>query len=167
VTKTCSTPTRPSLRDLALDHLGHLAAELRKSDPTLTREAAVRTAAQSTEGREAYNLYRMTGSEKPWDQAITAIVKRELVKGEGGAGTMRAAILAKAAGKKTDLKRKAPTNPPPTNDPADAIYGHIREQAVAANPKMSEPAAVATFLQTPAGRQLWATYNAARRQVDD
>jgi len=167
MTKTRSTSTIPTLRDLALDHIGHLAAQLRKSDPGMTREAAVAKAAQSPEGREAYRLYRTAGAELPVFEAITAIVKRELVKGEGGAGTMRAAILAKAAGKKTDLKRKAPTNPPPTNDPADAIYGHIREQAVAANPKMSEPAAISTYLQTTEGKLLWASYNAARRQVDD
>jgi hypothetical protein len=35
-----STTTPQSLRDLALDHLAALAAELRKKDPTLTREKA-------------------------------------------------------------------------------------------------------------------------------
>ncbi|MHB8689326.1 MAG: hypothetical protein ACYDB4_19395 [Candidatus Dormibacteraceae bacterium] len=136
-----------TLRDLALDRIGELAAELRKSDPSLSREQAVNAVMKTAAGKEAYRFYNAPGGHLPWLDAVEGIVKAE---------------LSKAA------KPSRKVSPPPTTSPADAIYGHIREQAIAAAPKgMSEAGAVATFLQTSPGQKLWAKWNAARRLQDE
>lgn len=94
MTEPSTTPTTASsLRSLCLDHIGQLAAALRKADPSLTREQAVSRAATSREGREAYNLYRAVGAEKPWPEAVQQIA---------------AAELAKASRKPASPKRKTP-----------------------------------------------------------
>jgi hypothetical protein len=139
-----STP--PSLRDLALDHIGAIAAELRKQDPTLTREGAVSKAATTREGREAYAIYRSVGSELPWPQAIQKFEE-----------------VAKSAGRLRTTRKVSP----PRNDPADAIYARMRAEAMAAYPRATESAAIANYLSTPAGQKLHAAWNAAQRTTDE
>jgi hypothetical protein len=168
----------PTLKNLALDHIGALAAELRKADPTLTKEAAVSKAARSPEGYQAYRLYRTAGAELPVFQAINQIVKRELAKGEGGAGTMRDVILGKRAalakanplpsmaGGRTATAQPVVTRPPASAitlpNPAAAIYGAIHAAALEAFPGIQEAVAVARFVATPAGEEMHRRYAAAK-----
>ncbi len=47
-------------------------------------------------------------------------------------------------------------------------YGKIRSEAISAAPKgTSEAGAIADFLTTAAGQQLWWLYNQARQAVDE
>jgi hypothetical protein len=137
--------TIPWLRELALDHLSALAAELRKSDPSLSKQQAVAKAAASPEGREAFRLYQTPGAELGWQAAVSEITKRELAK-----GARSRKVAAPALGQ------------------ADAIFATIRKQAMAAAPAgRSEAGAIADFLQTSAGQQLWRQYNTARAVEDE
>jgi hypothetical protein len=67
--------TVPTLRDLALDHLAAIAADLRRHNPSLSKEQSVAKAAATPEGREAHRLYQTPGSELPWPQAVRAILE--------------------------------------------------------------------------------------------
>lgn len=67
--------TIPSLRDLSLDSIAAIAAELRAKDRTLTRAQSIAKAATTPEGRQASDLYRAPGSERPWTQAVLELAK--------------------------------------------------------------------------------------------
>jgi hypothetical protein len=137
-----ATSNVPTLRDLALDHIHAIATELRKSDPSLTRERAVAKAATTPEGREAHAIYNSPGSHRPWLQAIE--------------------LMAKAA------KPSRKVKPPQPKTPADTLYAELCRQALAAaTAGTSKPQAVADFLSTSAGQALHARWNAARRVQDE
>jgi hypothetical protein len=68
----------PSLRDLALDAIGAIAATMRAADPSLTKAQSIAKAAQTTEGRSAYAVYRLPGAEQPWPEVIAHMAKGEV-----------------------------------------------------------------------------------------
>jgi hypothetical protein len=70
----------PSLRSLALDHIGAIAKALRNADPSLTQAAAVAQAARTPEGREAHRLYNLPGSHQPWPEALIQLTRAEFDK---------------------------------------------------------------------------------------
>ena len=79
-----TTPAPPTLRDLCLDAIAVIAAELRKADPSLSRERSIVKAAETRQGREAHRLYQAPGSELPWPAAIKALTQTaELMKAPG------------------------------------------------------------------------------------
>jgi hypothetical protein len=175
---TSKSSTR-SLRDLALDHLADIAAEFRKSDPSLSREQSVAKAAQTPEGIEARRLYNTKGAELPYAEAVQAIVTRAVAKAAGPSSLWTAAYkrwradLAKEGagggsgsrgGRVEDPKISGPKAPADTlPNPADVILAEIHRQALAAAPAgTSQAAATAAFLQTSAGNTLHAEWNAAR-----
>ncbi len=172
--KTPDPNAPPTLRSLALDHLGDLAAALRKSDKSLTREQALAKAAQTPEGLEARRLYNMKGSHLPWAAAINSIVTAELAKQSSLPTTMRAAIIRKRAmakggsGPLGSRVEDPPTSGPkrPADalaSPADVILALIHAQALKDAPAgTSQEAATAAFLQTKVGNELHAQWNAAR-----
>lgn len=168
----------PTLRDICLDEIGAIAARIAKASITpMTREQSVALAARTPEGRSAYAWYRVPGSELPVSAAITQIVKSQLAKAEGGAGSMRAAIIQKRAevakasplpsmaGARKDTAQPVVTRPPASaitiTDPAQAIYAGLHAAALAAFPGIQESAAVAAFLATPAGQEMHRRYNDA------
>jgi hypothetical protein len=65
-----SSSPNPSLRDLAIDAIGDIAAEMQRVDPQLSDAHAVAKAAQTPEGRSAYAMSQRPGAEKPWLQAL-------------------------------------------------------------------------------------------------
>ena len=144
---TKKTSTSPSLRDVCLDQIGAIAAEMQKADPTLTKQQAVVKAAQTPEGRNAYNLYRAPGSERPILEAIASLTKAE------GPGTMRAAIIEKRATRKAKPM-----------SPSDALYAQICSEAAAAFPGMPAAKQISSYLDTTEGRLIHARYNAALQQ---
>ena len=73
--------TTQSLRDLALDTINGIAAELRKADPSLSKAQAVARAAQTPAGRSAYSIYKLPGAQQPWLDAV-----KSLTKGTSGSG---------------------------------------------------------------------------------
>ncbi len=83
-----------SLRSLALDHIGSLAAALQKADPQLTKEAATALAAQSPEGRAAYRIYTTPGMGGPLFETLEHMAKGEVFQEKA---SMRDAIIAKRA----------------------------------------------------------------------
>jgi hypothetical protein len=175
------TPSSPTLRQFAIDHIGAIATDLRKSDKSLTREQALAKAAQTPEGLEARRLYNMKGSHLPWAAAINSIVTAELTKAAGPSKLQlaaytrwRAELAAKdgvtksgsgpLGGRIEDPKISGPTRPADTlPNPADVILALIHAQALKNAPAgTSQAAATAAFLQTRAGNALHAEWNAAR-----
>lgn len=184
------TSSTPSLKQLALDAIGAIAAQLRAADPALSKAQAVSKAAQTPEGKSAYNVYRMPGAEQPFTEVLA-----HLAKGEGflEQGSMRGHILAKRAhlakeggsggsgprggnienpivtGYRGAPAASLPAQPngrkvttPIT--PADAIYADIVAAALRAAPYgTSQAVAVAAYLQTPDGQAAHARWNAARQ----
>jgi hypothetical protein len=139
-----ATSTIPTLRDLALDHIHAIAADLRKAEPSLTRERAVAKAAATPAGREAHAIYNRPGSHLPWPQAVAQLDQ-----------------VAKAA----KQPRKVTG---PSKAPADDIYAEMCRQAVAAAPAgTSKPRAIADFLATREGEAMHARWSAARRAQDE
>jgi hypothetical protein len=183
------TNTRtPSLKDIALDRIGELAAELRKSDPSLSREQAVSAVMKTAAGREAYGFYAAPDSHLAWPAAIA-----HLAKGEGfRPASMRDAIIQKRqlakeggaggsgprGGMIEDPKRSGPKTPSDTLPaqpngrkvtspitPADAIYAGIRAAALRAAPTgTSEAQAIDAYVRTSEGQAAHARWNAARGQ---
>ena len=184
------TSSTPSLKQLALDAIGKLADAVQKTQPTLTRAQAVTKAAQTPEGKSAYNVYRMPGAEQPF-----TVVLAHLAKGEGflEQGSMRDHILAKRAqlakeggsggsgprggnienpivtGYRGAPAASLPAQPngrkvkPPISG-ADAILADIHGRALRAAPDgTSQEAATAAFLKTPEGQGCWHSYNTARQ----
>ena len=162
--------TTQSLRDLALDTINGIAAELRKADPSLSKAQAVARAAQTPAGRSAYSIYKLPGAQQPWLDAV-----KSLTKGTSGSGPRGGRIEdPKITGPKVPgdmLKPPAQTAGRKVRqavDPAAAIMTAIHEQAAAAAaPGTPEASAVASFLNTPAGAELHRRYNAtmaAKRQ---
>ena len=78
--RTRPTKTIPTLRDLCLDHIAAIAAELRKADPTLTKEQSIAKAATTPEGREAHRLYNAPGSDLQWTQYLQKAARKANVK---------------------------------------------------------------------------------------
>ncbi len=167
-----STSTPPSLRDLALDHLGALAAAIRAENPALSKSQAVAKAAQSPEGRDAYAIYKDPGAAKPWPEAVKQLAgltqlddpalatylatrRADLLKGVSGSGPRDGRIEDPITS-----GRRAPADTLP--DPAAAIMQALHEQALAAAPVgTSQAQATAAFLNTPEGAFLHRQYNAA------
>ena len=181
---TSKSSTR-TLRDLALDHLADIAAEFRKSNPSMSREQSVAKAAQTPEGLEARRLYNTKGAELPYAEAVQAIVTRAVAKAAGPSSLWTAAYkrwradldakdgVAKEGGgggsgprggRIEDPKTRGPKAPADTlPNPADVILSMIHAQALKDAPVgTSQAAATAAFLQTAAGNTLHAEYNAAR-----
>jgi hypothetical protein len=83
----------PSLRDLALDAIGAIAATMRPADPSLTKALSIAKAAQTTEGRSAYAVCRLPGAEQPWPEVIAHMAKGEVYVQQS---SMRDVLIAKA-----------------------------------------------------------------------
>lgn len=184
MTKTPSST--PSLKQLALDAIGAIAAQLRAADPSLSQAQSVAKAAQTPEGRNAYDVYRMPGAGEPWP-----VVVAHMAKGEGflEQASMRDIIIAKRALSKEggsggsgprgtlieDPKTRGPKAPADTLpakpqrptvtapiSPADAIYAGIRAAALRAAPAgTSDATAIAAYLNTSAGQAAHRAWNAA------
>ncbi len=92
--KSSTRPKVPTLRDLALDRIGELAAELRKSTPSLSREQAISAVMKTAAGKEAYRFYAAPGGHLPWPESVQGIVKAELSKAAKAAESPRAIIDA-------------------------------------------------------------------------
>jgi hypothetical protein len=73
-----ATSAVPSLRDLCVTALGNIAAEIRKADPTLTRERSIAKAAATTEGLEVRRLYAIPGAELPFTEVLAHLAKGEV-----------------------------------------------------------------------------------------
>jgi hypothetical protein len=65
----------PSLKQMALDHIGDLAAAIRTADPSLSPQQAVAKAAQTPEGRQAYAYIRQPGSHLPLFEVLEHMAK--------------------------------------------------------------------------------------------
>lgn len=123
-----------------LDHLHALAEAMRKAEPRLTPQQALLKAVQTPEGRTTYALY--------------SLPPQLLAK----------ATLNKAGARKPALDMAARKAAAPPKNPAEAIYAAIAHRAIAeASAGTPKPHAIADFLNTNDGQQMWAQYNAARR----
>ncbi len=153
----------PTLRDICLDEIGAIAAEIAKNSPTpLSKAQSIALAARTPAGYSAYNWYRSQFSHLPVAQAVTQIVNAELTK----AATKKAALPSMAGGR-TATAQPVVTRPPASaitiTSPAQAIYGHIHAAALEAFPGIQEAVAVSRFVATPEGEQLNRQYSAAKR----
>jgi hypothetical protein len=184
--KKATSPV-PSLRDLCVTALDNIAAEIRKAEPTMTREKSIAKAAQTPEGLEVRRFYQMPGAEQPFTEVLAHLAKGEFFLEEA---SMRDVIVAKRqqvakegsgggsgprGGRIEDPKISGPKAPADTLpaqsagrkvtspiSPADAILADLHAQALRAAPSgTSQEAATAAFLQTSAGQTLHRSYNAA------
>jgi hypothetical protein len=182
--KKATSPV-PTLRDICLDEIGSIAAEIANNSPTpLSKAQSIALAARTPAGYSAYNWYRSQFSHLPVGQAVTEIVKSELAKdtatkilakrqqvakegGSGGSGPRGGMIESP---KTTGPKAPADTLPAQSAarkisapiSPSDAILAAIHAQALRAAPAgTSQEQATAAFLQTTAGQQLHRQFNAA------
>jgi hypothetical protein len=174
---------------LSLDHIYAIAAELRKSDPAMSRAQAVAKAAQTTEGLEARRLMNMPNSNLPYAEAIQSIVHAAVAKAAGPSSRelaaykrWRADLAAKSGSgpigtlvedpRISGLTRPADSLPAQPRgrqavtapiSPADAIYAGIRAAALRAAPAgTTEASAIAAYLNTSDGQAAHARWNAAR-----